>query len=297
MRSLAALGLLLATLQGCGSTSGGSPVVRAEAERLEPITLVALGPELQESSGLARVGSTLWSMNDSGGESQLSSYDLQAKQFGAVALAGAVNFDWEAMAQSDTHLFVVDCGNNRGDRIWLQLYQIELSQLGNASVDVQRRDFRWGDVEYGVKRRAHNNDCEAAAWVDNELWLFTKNWQDQATRLYRMRPSEDRQQLLSSERFAVDGLITGADYSAEHQTLALIGYGKGLRVLQPFVWLVPVEESALVWSQAKRYLIAKSGQWEAIVWQDADLLISREESVLGGAQFARIRLPQAALTN
>lgn len=297
MRSLAALALLLTTLQGCGTTPGGSPAVRAEAERLAPIRVMALGPELQESSGLARVGSMLWSMNDSGGESQLSWYDLQAEQSGAVALAGAVNFDWEAMAQSDTHLFVVDCGNNRGDRIWLQLYQIELSQLGKASVDVQRRDFRWGDVEYGVKRRAHNNDCEAAAWVDNELWLFTKNWQDQATRLYRVQPGENRQQLLSSERFAVDGLITGADYSAEHQTLALLGYGKGLRVLQPFVWLVPIEESAPVWSRAKRYLIAESGQWEAIVWQGSDLLISREESVLGGAQFARIRLPQAALTN
>lgn len=293
----AALALSLIWLQGCGTNPGSSPYVHAEPERLAPLKLSELGPHLLESSGLALATERIWTMNDSGGAPELSWIELSAGRSGAVALDGATNFDWEALAQSDTHFYVVDCGNNRGDRIWLQLYQVELAALTAKRANVMRSDFRWGDVSYGVNRRAHNNDCEAAAWVEGELWLFTKNWQDQATRLYRMSPGVDRQQLQSNERFETDGLITGADYSVEHQMLALIGYGKGLRVLQPFIWLVPVVEKVPDWTQARRYLLAQSGQWEAIVWQGSELLISREESPLGGAQIARVRLPAAALSH
>lgn len=297
MRTAAALLLALALLQGCVTAPDGSPYVRAEAERLTPHRLTELGPHLQESSGLARVGDQLWTMNDSGGEAELTSLDLPAGRSTAVALEGATNFDWEALAQSTEHLYVIDCGNNRGDRIWLQLYQVELNALDQPSATAVRADFRFADVEYGVKRRAHNNDCEAATWVDDQLWLFTKNWDDQATRLYRMVPGAYKQQLSSSERFYTDGLVTGADYSQTHQMLALLGYGKGLRVLQPFIWLVPVKDRAPQWGLAKRYLLSESGQWEAIVWRGSELLISREESVLGVAEIARVSLPNAALSH
>lgn len=310
MRSAVALLLALGLLQGCVTAPDGSPYVQAEADKLQPVRLTALGPHLHESSGLALIGENLWTINDSGGEPELLGLDLPQSHSRGLTLDGAINFDWEALAQSTAHLYVVDCGNNRGDRIWLQLYSVSLDELSGLSelsllnqpsepksILAKRTDFRFADVEYGVNRRAHNNDCEAAAWVDDQLWLFTKNWDDQATRLYRMVPGVDRQLLTSSEGFFSDGLITGADYSATHQKVALLGYGKGLRVLQPFIWLVPVQRNAPQWVEAKRYLLNQSGQWEAIVWQGADLLISREESAIGGAQIARIRLPNAALND
>ncbi len=298
-----ALGLLLALvlMQGCVTAPDGSPYVRAEAEKLQPVRVTALGPLLHESSGLALVGKNLWTMNDSGGEPELLAIDLPHSRSRSLTLDGATNFDWEALAQSSEHLFVVDCGNNRGDRIWLQLYAVKLSSLSEPraqkSIAAKRADFRFADVQNAVNRRAHNNDCEAATWVDNQLWLFTKNWGDQATRLYRMVPGADRQLLTSSEGFFSDGLITGADYSEAHQMLALLGYGKGLRVLQPFIWLIPVKKNAPQWAEAKRYLLNHPGQWEAIVWQGAELLISREESVIGGAEISRISLPSAALNH
>lgn len=301
MRTAVALVLALVLLQGCVTAPDGSPHVRAEAEKLQPVRLTALGSHLHESSGLALVGENLWTMNDSGGEPELLALDLPQSRSHSLTLDGAINFDWEALAQSAEHLYVVDCGNNRGDRIWLQLYAVKLGELSESSapngIPAKRTDFRFADVEYAVNRRAHNNDCEAAAWVDDQLWLFTKNWGDQATRLYRMVPGVDRQQLTSSESFFTDGLITGADYSEAHQMLALLGYGKGLRVLQPFIWLIPVTQNAPRWIDAKRYLLSQSGQWEAIVWQGADLLISREESVIGGAEIARVSLPNAALNH
>jgi len=297
MRSAVAPLLALILLQGCVTAPDGSPYARAEAESLSPVTLAKLGPHLHESSGLALVDGQLWTMNDSGGEAELTRLELPVGRSTALALQGAINFDWEALAQSAEHLFIVDCGNNRGDRIWLQLYQIELGALVESGAQAARTDFRFADVEYAVNRRAHNNDCEAATWVGDQLWLFTKNWDDQATRLYRMVPGVHKQQISSSERFYTDGLVTGADYSEAHQMLALLGYGKGLRVLQPFIWLVPVTDRAPQWGRAKRYLLNESGQWEAIVWRGSELLISREESVLGGAEIARVSLPIAALSH
>ena len=296
MRSVLALLLTLTLLHGCVTAPDGSSYVRAEAERLTLHRLTELGPHLHESSGLALVDDQLWTLNDSGGEAELIRLELPAGRSTALALEGAINFDWEALAQSAEHLYILDCGNNRGDRIWLQLYQIELGALSEPRAQADRTDFRFADVEYAVNRRAHNNDCEAATWVDDQLWLFTKNWDDQATRLYRIVPGIDKQQLSSSERFYTDGLITGADYSESHKMLALLGYGKGLRVLQPFIWLVPVTQSTPQWGLAKRYLLNESGQWEAIVWRGSELLISREESVLGGAEIARVSLPSAALS-
>ncbi|NVK00415.1 MAG: hypothetical protein HWE12_02640 [Oceanospirillaceae bacterium] len=280
-----------ALLLGCAS----SERVRVESARLIPEQLVTLGPELQESSGLARYAGRLWSMNDSEGEPELIWLELSSGRSGTLALQGAVNFDWEALAQSDDQLYLLDCGNNRGDRIWLQLYSVPLDQLTRAQAEVQRSDFRWGDVDYQVARRAHNNDCEAASWIGNELWLFTKNWQDEQSRIYRMQPGVDRQQLTSEQSINVGGLITGADYNAELQMLALLGYGKGLRVLQPFIWLAPLVDGELQWSLAKRFDLTESGQWEAVVWQDDELLLSREESILGGAAIAKLRLPRSAL--
>jgi len=288
------LGLVLVPA-GCASGVGDKPVPQAESQRLEPLWLLSLGEAVQESSGLAAVAQRYWTLNDSGGAAQLIWVDPLERSQGNLALEGAVNFDWEALAQSETSMYIVDCGNNRGDRIWLQLYTLPLTALNSEAAIVQRQDFRWGDVDYQINRRAHDNDCEAAAWVDDQLWLFTKGWESGTTRLYTLRPGEDRQSLLSKAEYPVDGLITGADYSATHQRLALIGYGKGLRVLQPFIWIVPVKDKQMLWDRAKRYWLAQSGQWEALVWDGDSLVISREESVLGGAGFARISLPAAAL--
>lgn len=256
-----------------------------------------MGPQLQESSGLALYDNRLWSMNDSEGAPELIWLDLPAGRLGSVKLEGATNFDWEALALGDEQLYLLDCGNNRGDRIWMQLYAVPLSGLKQASVGVERSDFRWGDTQYQVARREHNNDCEAAAWVDGQIWLFTKNWQDQQSRLYKLTPGTDRQQLLTQKIMNVGGLVTGADYSAEHKMLVLLGYGSGLRLLQPFIWLAPVTGGELIWDQAKRYDLAESGQWEAIVWQGSELLLTREQSILGDAEVARLKLPKTALSH
>jgi len=299
--SFVALATVASGLTGC-SAIGGDVVV--EPQRLSVQTLLSFQAPLLESSGLALHDNWIWSMNDSAGASRLYGFDLS--RLGQpnplerqVDLDGAVNFDWEALATNERDLYVVDCGNNRGDRIWLQLYQIPLKSLSQERAVVRRSDFRWGDVQYAVARRDHNNDCEAATWIGDKLWLFTKNWQDLHSRVYKLNPTQSQQSLYTEQRLAVGGLITGADYSAYHQTLALLGYGSGIGMLQPFIWLVPLSPSAqqIEWNQAKRYDLAQPGQWEAIHWYGEQLLITREKSILGPAEVARVTPPNSALSN
>ena len=293
---LLALSLFI-LLTGCSSTEI-SPTQQSE-ERLTPITQYSIPPVLNETSGLVEYQGSLWSINDGGNYPVLHSWSTSsqsdAPRFNEPRmLAGADNFDWESMAQNDQGLFVLDCGNNRGDRIWLQSYFVGWDSLKQKPVSAQKTQFRFGDTDPRVARRDHNNDCEAAAWVEDSLWIFTKNWVDQQTRIYQLGSGQE-QVLSAFATLPVGGLVTGADYSAEFEQLVLLGYGKGLSMLQPFVWFIPVNDSAPDWAGAERFLLDRSGQWEAILWRQDRLLLTREDSVLGGAVLAELPVPRHRL--
>jgi hypothetical protein len=70
----------------------------------------------------------------------------------------------------------------------------------------------------------------------------------------------------------------------------LIGYRLGFLNVSAFIWLVPVEQSAPNWNEASYHAISPVGQWEAILWHQGDLLVTRESSVLGRAWLGRISL-------
>ena len=266
-------------------------------ERLRVERLANLPAEVVESSGLAMRQGRLWTHNDSGHDATLfeltESGDAVRRR---VHPLNSVNEDWEALAQDDSTLYIADCGNNLGDRIWMQIYKVELRDLDQSRdqgvVPSERLNIRLADTRPERNRHAHNNDCEALTVVNDELWLFTKNWQDQHTRLYRINKQAPVQQLVSSDQFPVGGLITGADYDPVTQRLALIGYRLGFLNVSAFIWLVPVEHNAPNWNEASYHAISPMGQWEAILWHQGDLLVTRESSVLGRAWLGRISLTE-----
>lgn len=255
--------------------------------------LAYLPAEINESSGLAMRHGRLWTHNDSGNAATL--FELTAAGDAiqrTVHLQNAVNVDWEALAQDEDTLYIADCGNNMGDRAWLQIYKIawrDLDQVQDGgAVPTQRIEVRLADTEPERKRHAHNNDCEALTVVGDELWLFTKNWQDQHTRLYRINKETAVQQVETHGEFPARGLITGADFDAGTQRLALIGYRFSLFNVAAFIWLVPVTDNAPNWESATYHNISPVGQWEAILWQQGDLLLTRELSILGRAWLGKI---------
>lgn len=264
-------------------------------DRLTVEALARLPGSVEETSGLANRNGHFWTHNDSGHDAMLFELNASGEKIQRrVHPLESVNHDWEALAQDNDYLYIADCGNNFGDRVWFQIYKVAWDELDAARdrgvVASQRLTIRLADTQPARNRHAHNNDCEALTVVGDELWLFTKNWQDNNTRLYRLDKQTEVQQVISHAEYPARGLITGADYNPQTQQLALIGYRLGFLNLAAFIWLIPVADGQPDWTQASYHQIHPMGQWEAILWHEGDLIVTRETSLLGRAQLGVIRL-------
>lgn len=196
------------------------------------------------------------------------------------------------MAQDEQYLYVADCGNNRGERLEFQLYSIRWSDLVSATERVasERIHFRLADRRAGSGYRQHDNDCEAIARVGDGIWLLTKGWASGHSRLYQLDLHSREQQLQTLAEWPVGGLVTAMDYSARRQELAVLGYTLGRFSSETFLWRIPVRKGKPQWEEAVRDRLWPSGQWEAVLWQGDDLLLTRESSLLGAARLGRVRL-------
>ncbi|GGB90657.1 hypothetical protein GCM10011352_15860 [Marinobacterium zhoushanense] len=275
--------------------SGCSALPKADGQGyLEVETLGSLSSEIGESSALALDGHRVWTLNDSGNGPWLYRLGLGGQIERRVRLAGTTNIDWESMAADEDRLFVADCGNNSGRRDWLQLHSVGWDQLreaqDGAEVEAQTIAFRLADPAPVSGPQAHDNDCEAIASVEGEVWLLTKGWASSASRLYRLDISRDQQSIEAVATWPVKGLVTGMDYSPQRKELVVLGYTLGRLHSDTFIWRVPVSGHEPDWSGASRYILWPSGQWEAVVWQGDELLLTRENSLLGEARLGRVRI-------
>ena len=294
-------GLLLVVLTLVGCSPVASITEHTSDAVLVPMIRADLSENIPESSGLAYRLGRFWTINDGGNAPDLFWLDESGQQ-GRIPIVNAANLDWETLTTTPEYLVVGDCGNNRGDRIWFQLHRVKWTSLKRRLLDAQSVtshsiNVKLDDVVPAVERQRHNRDCEAMVTVGDKIWLFTKNWNDQRSRLYVIDPNKDEQALLTRAVFETGGLITGADFDPATQRLALIGYGSGLSVTQPFIWIVPVINDSPEFTQAVRYKLGKLGQWEAVLWHNGTLWVSRETSVLGDAALAEIELPVDFKTN
>lgn len=231
-----------------------------------------------ETSGLAYFSKYFWTINDSGDGPYVYAIDQSQQLMGKVRIAGARNIDWEALAQDQQHLYVADCGNNRGKRSSLQIYKIPKGTLVDALenktsplVSTEVLQIRYANKPEKVPAKAHNFDCEAIAIVDDELWLFTKNRGDLKTNLYRFDKSAAIQTQPIARSFAVNGLITDADFNPATGRLLLLGYSKNRLFGQSFVWQLPTKKAStgqreILWQQARLMRLTPYAQWEAIIW-------------------------------
>ncbi|GAA0794347.1 hypothetical protein [Marinobacterium sediminicola] len=286
-RLLVAMALLAG---GCASTmlTTQYPVLSVERTAL-------LVSEISETSGLAAQGSQLWTHNDSGDRPRL--YKISPEKGEVVqrrAVLDALNFDWEELAQDRDYLHIFDCGNNAGLREWMQVYSVRWDDLATdteEAVPSRLTEFRFADAQPSAGVHEHNNDCEAATAVGDELWVFSKNWQDQQTRLYRLSADGERHALVSQAAYPVGGLITAADYDPDRQRLVLLGYTRNRFSSSAFIWLIPVVQNAPDWSNARRHPLSPAGQWEAVLWRPDGLVLTRESSLLGQSWLGFIPLP------
>ena len=212
------------------STPGNTPRLVIHTEYLDEIVL--------ENSGLIWYRDKLWTINDSGGDPVLFSIDMRTgKCIQAIYIEGASNRDWEELAQDENFIYIFDIGNNYGRREELTIYKVlkdSIPLAGNARIHPEIIRYRYGDMEKNAGYFTRSPyDCEAAFAVNDSLYLFTKDWENQQTDLYICSASPGTYTLWPAATFEADGLVTGADISPEDSSLImLVGY----KDYVPFVW-------------------------------------------------------------
>jgi len=92
-----------------------------------------------------------------------------------------------------------------------------------------------GQDNFTSRPNATDFDCEAMIVLRGQIFLFTKEWISAGTSVYTIpaRPGFHKARKVSE--YPVVGLITGADISANGNTVILSGYNS---LIQPFLYLL-----------------------------------------------------------
>ncbi|MBT4338284.1 MAG: hypothetical protein HOD63_06825 [Bacteroidetes bacterium] len=194
---------------------------------------------LLENSGMVFLNGLFWFHNDSGGEAELYGYDTVLNQVvETLSISNALNIDWEDICLDKQFVYVGDFGNNNGDRKDLSIYKIAISSFhdtGATNTTAEQIQFSFPDqIVFSPRSNSHNFDCEAFFSCNDSLYLFSKNWENEWTKVYRLAnmPGTQSAELLDS--FNVKGLVTAADYNVINKEVVLLGYQNYV----PFFWIL-----------------------------------------------------------
>ena len=256
--------------------------------------LAKLPASQSENSGLAIYQGRVFSINDGGNDAVI--YELNPETgdvIKTIRVINATNTDWEDLAQSETHLFIGDFGNNTGNRTDLNILKIRWSDLlSQNEVEVEKIHFSYEDqVDFSDSNPNHNYDCEGFIYFNGDLNLFTKNRGDLRSNHYRLPSETGTQVAVKVNELDVNGLVSAADYDKENQTLVLLGYKLSGISSQCFVWYIRDFPAGDFFSGVARRVDIGSplnlAQTEGISFlSNQNLLISSERVSSGGFEIS-----------
>jgi len=266
------------------------PVVCTDSPRPFIHKIKTLDSEVIETSGLADVDGTIWTMNDSGGEAALYALDDKGMVMHKTVVLNTLNADWEDLAVDEDFMYVADVGNNFAGRDTLSVLMIKRDQLfsgGGVSV--------YGKISFVLAEEVQKNstgwssaDCEAlVAWGDS-LFLFTKDWVNYTSAVYSLPKQPGLYVIEPQYRFSPGALITGADIAANENRVVLVGYMNYHPVLCSYNFVTSPAQPVCA-SPLYLYPLKTGRQVEGICFTgDNKLLISAEGSLFRPSLF-RIR--------
>lgn len=153
---------------------------------LFPLLLVAatvqktlrLPKELKEISGWVFANdSTLIAHNDGGNDPKIYVLNLDGSIRHKVTVTNAENTDWEDITLDQKgNLYIGDFGNNNNTRTNLKILKVSLKKvLDNEDVEAKLIAFSYPEQEdFPPKLPEKYFDCEAMAFYNDSLYLFTK---------------------------------------------------------------------------------------------------------------------------
>lgn len=251
----------------------------------KPRLYALLSPDLEETSGLIFFNDGLWSFNDSGGEPVLYKMDtLTVEIIQEITIENATNIDWEDIAQDNTNIYIGDFGNNSGTRDDLVIYIVKKQDIpysGNHFLTAGSINFYYQDQGVSHSDDFGNNfDCEAMIVKGDSLYLFSKNWGNSKTKLYKLPKTAGHYEAVKTHTYDIKGLVTGADYNEEFNEIILSGYKNEIWI--PFSFLLFDFQGNDFFSGNKRridfpYII--SSQTEGICYyKNRNVFISAEKT-------------------
>ncbi len=185
-----------------------------------------LADQLKETSGLEIFRDSLISFNDSGGEAILYVFSPEnPSKLKNIRLEKAENADWEDITMGSGYYFIGDFGNNNGNRDTMVIYRISEKEMDLSPAVPEVISFSFKEKLPEFKNKTRNPfDCEAMAFINDSLWLFTKNWRDKSSWVYKLPVIPGHYDLEVSNILHPGMLVTAADYLSEEKLLILIGY-------------------------------------------------------------------------
>jgi len=249
---------------------------------IEVTKVVDLSSILKETSGLINFDGKLITHNDSGSEPILYEINVSSGEVNREVKISNVNaVDIEDIAQDENFIYVCDIGNNSNNRKDQTIYKISKNDyLNKSDVTAEKISINYKEqTDYSKSDKATNFDAEAVIVMGNELYLFTKNWGDYKTSVYRIPTQSGTYEITEVDSYNIEGLITAADYNKTSNTIMLTGYNGFV----PFV----VELSGFTKNnpldgtiEKNSIILSSSRQIEAIaVNPDGSYYISAEESL------------------
>ena len=185
----------------------------------QPIVLIELPNIIEETSGLAEFSNNFLTHNDSGGSASLYEFSDQGILVSEHPIIGAVNRDWEDLAQDENYFYIADIGNNSGKRKDLTVYK--------TTKDFELKDsikIKYKKQKSFKKNKKTKYNAETLIAVGDSLVLFSKNMKYMNSNLYVFPKEGGSYSLSSRKKFKINTLITGGDYHAESKRLVLTGY-------------------------------------------------------------------------
>lgn len=241
-----------------------------------------LPKKIIETSGLIYYDNHVWTFNDSQGEPEIYKVDGNTGEIvQTVRLNNAKNTDWEDITHDEDYIYIGDFGNNLGNRNDLRIYKINKSLIGDKKLEKVPSEiiaFSYNDqTSFAINNRSNNSDCESLISFGNSLIIFSKNWVDGNTRMYKMPKIAGMYQLDPISSFEINGLATGADYNEQKKDLIIIGYKEH----KPFFfYFTDFDGQQLGNYQAYKVKMSKmkNAQTEGVCWLNDDIVLFSTEA-------------------
>jgi len=193
-------------------------------------TVTTLDTKINESSGLLMMDGKLITHNDSEEDPKLYEINEKTGEINrTVVISNVENNDWEDITADEDYIYIGDFGNNLGSRENLQVYKIskkEYNNTGTDSLEAEIIQFSYADQkEFKPARFNSNYDAEALISYKNNLYIFTKNWNNKKTNVYKLSKKPGNYSIEKIDTIDSRGLITGAVYDKENNRVLLTGSG------------------------------------------------------------------------